>query len=107
MSQAAIDKYVTLFLTRYDAAATNEQKLNVVLKQARYANYGNGMEMYNAFRRTGYPNDLTAPKTRIRQFPLRLPYSADELSLNKNAPKGDAVIFDRDAIFWDVVKFKF
>jgi hypothetical protein len=107
MPQAAIDKYVTLFLARYDAAGTNEQKLNVVLKQARYANFGNGMEMYNAFRRTGYPNDLTAPKTRIRQFPLRLPYSADELSLNKNAPKGDAVIFDRDAIFWDVVKFKF
>jgi hypothetical protein len=107
MSASAIDKYVALFLKRYDDAATNEAKLNVVIKQARYANYGNGFEMYNAFRRTGYPNDMRAPKTRIRQFPLRLPYSADELSINKNAPQGDAVIFDRDAIFWDVVKFKF
>jgi hypothetical protein len=107
ISATAIDKYVALFLKRFDDATSAEQKLNVVLKQARYANFGNGMEMYNAMRRTGYPSDVRTPRTRIRQFALRMPYAADELSLNKNAPQGESVIFDRDAIFWDVVKFKF
>lgn len=107
MDAAAVNKYVNLFLDKYDQATTNEQKLNVVLKQAWFSNFGNGIDIYNAFRRTGYPNDIQLNVMRPpRQFALRLPYPQQELTYNPNAATYKDVIFDRDAIFWDVLKYK-
>jgi hypothetical protein len=90
----------------YPVAGGTSTKLNYVLKQAWFANFGNGFEIYNAFRRTGFPNDLQTPLQRQRQFALRLPYAQDELNLNQNTP---AVVFDSpsNAVFWDVLKFQF
>jgi hypothetical protein len=90
----------------FDAVSGANQRLNFVLKQAWFANFGNGYEMYNAFRRTGLPNDLQAPLQLPRQFALRLPYVQDELNLNSNTP---TVVYDSptDAVFWDVLKFQF
>nr|WKN38297.1 SusD/RagB family nutrient-binding outer membrane lipoprotein [Tunicatimonas sp. TK19036] len=105
---SATDAYVERFLTRFDNAPTNEAKLNVALKQAWFTNFGNGFEIYNAFRRTGYPNDLQEPLNRQRQFALRLPYAQDDLNFNQSVT--DAVentAFDRDPVFWDVLKYQF
>lgn len=97
MVQTDIDDYVALAESKYDAAAN---PLNVVLKQAWFANFGNGFEIYNAYRRTGYPNDLQTALQPVRGFPLRLPYTLDESNLNKeNVP---STTYDVDKIFWDV-----
>ena len=106
-STTAVTTYVNKWLARYDAAASNDAKLNVVLKQAWFSGLGNGNELYSTFRRTGYPSTLDEPASRQRQFALRLPYPSTELNLNPNASSYGAVIFDRDPIFWDAVKFKF
>lgn len=101
-----VTNYVNSFNTAYDAAATAESKLNRVLYEAWFAGWGNGFEMYNAFRRTGYPSNITPPITLYSQFALRLPIPATEAALNPNAPK-PLPIYYTDAVFWDVVKFKF
>jgi len=106
-SATAVTTYVNKWLARYDAAASNDAKLNVVLKQAWFSGLGNGNELYTTFRRTGYPSTIDEPASRQRQFALRLPYPSTELNLNPNATSYGAVIFDRDPIFWDAVKFKF
>jgi hypothetical protein len=106
LDAAKVDKYVDLMKARFTAAPSNEAKLNVVLKQAWFSNFGNGYEIYNAFRRTGYPNDLQIPLTRVRQFALRIPYAQDDLSLNQNAPASQPP-FDATPVFWDVLKFQF
>lgn len=100
------DAYVNARLAEYDLAATNDDKLKLVLKEAWFMNYGNGFETYNTFRRTGYPNDLQIPLQRPRQFALRLPYALDEVNLNDNTP---TAVYDSpaDAVFWDVLKFQF
>ncbi len=107
-AQADIDKYINLYLAKFDEAPNAAQKLNVALKQAWFSNLGNGYEIYNAFRRTGYPNDIQIPVQRIRNFPLRLPQPQQETSLNKNAPQTPPA-FDSPAgaVFWDILKFKF
>ena len=107
ISAAAINDYVALWLARYDAASSNENKLNVVLKQAWFSNLANGLEIYTTFRRTALPSTIDLPANRLRQFALRLPYPQVEINLNPNAAQYINVIFDRDAIFWDVKKFKF
>jgi hypothetical protein len=106
-SATAVTTYVDKWLARYDAAVSNDAKLNVVLKQAWFSGLGNGNELYTTFRRTGYPSTIDEPASRQRQFALRLPYPSTELNLNPNATSYGAVIFDRDPIFWDAVKFKF
>jgi hypothetical protein len=108
MKAAAINKYINLYLEKFNApTASNEVKLNVVLKQAWFSNLGNGFEIWNAFRRTGYPSDIQTPISRYRQFALRLPYPAQELSLNKNAPQNPPAFDGSEGVFWDVLKYKF
>jgi hypothetical protein len=106
IAEADMNDYVADRLAEYDAAPDNAAKLRVVLKQAWFMNFGNGFEIYNAFRRTGYPSDLQLPLQRPRQFALRLPYALDEINLNSNTPD---VVYDSpgSAVFWDVLQFQF
>jgi hypothetical protein len=80
--------------------------MQYIMKQSWYANFGNGYEVYNGFRRTGFPADIQEPLELPRQFALRLPYTQDEINLNGNTP---TVVYDSpaNAVFWDVVKFQF
>ncbi len=96
------DEYVALWLGRYDNAASPQAKLNVVMKQLWFSSWGNGYDIYNALRRTGLPNTIQEPILAPRNFPLRLPYPQQELTLNPNAASYQDVIYDRDPIFWDV-----
>ncbi len=107
-SADAVDAYVNKMLGLYDAAPSNPAKLNVVMKQLWYSSWGQGMEIWNALRRTGFPSTINNPIIKPpRQFALRLPYPSQEGTLNSNATsKLTEVIFDRDAIFWDKVKTK-
>lgn len=105
---ADVDAYVTTWLAQYDAAPTNTAKLNVVMKQAWFCRWGQGLETWNGMRRTGYPTAIQNPILKpTRQFALRWPYPSQEGNLNPNASdKITSVIFDRDPIFWDKVKLK-
>lgn len=93
-------------IAAYPTAGNETARLGYVLKQAWFANFGNGFEGYNAFRRTGLPADIQAPLQLPRQFALRLPYAQDELNLNGNTP---VIIYDSPAaaVFWDTLKFQF
>lgn len=114
---AEIDAYVKAWLDLYDAAPSNQAKLNVVAKQVWFCSWGQGMEIWNLQRRTGYPLQsqfkqfsigIQAPISKPpRQYALRLPYPQSEGALNPNAAKYITdIVFDRDPIFWDKVKVK-
>lgn len=101
---ADITTYVDKWLARYDAAPDSEAKLNVVMKQLWFSSWGNGFEIYNAYRRTGYPNtldDLLSPSPKgANSFIFRLPYSQTELNLNTNASAYKNTKYWVDKIFW-------
>ena len=114
---ASITAYVGEWLKLYDAAPTNQAKLNVVAKQIWFSSWGQGVEIWNLLRRTGYPVQgqfrqfsvgIQAPLLKpSRQIALRLPYPTQEGNLNPNAAKYITdVIFDRDPVFWDKTKVK-
>ncbi|MBL0111648.1 MAG: SusD/RagB family nutrient-binding outer membrane lipoprotein [Saprospiraceae bacterium] len=98
---AAIDDYVKIWTDRWDAQPNSAGKLNLALKQLWASSMGSGIEIYNAYRRTGFPNTIQEPINPTRGFPLRLPYPQAELTLNPNAANYKAVAFDKDPIFWD------
>lgn len=57
-TQAEIDTYIADAGVRYDNAGSNEQKLDVVMTEFYKSLWGNGVDVYNNYRRTGYPSDL-------------------------------------------------
>lgn len=99
---AAIDAYVKVWTDRFDAATTADAKLAVALKQLWFSSYGNGFDFYNAYRRTGLPTTIQEHILKpFRGYPLRLPYTQTELTLNPNAASYKEVAFDKAPIFWD------
>jgi hypothetical protein len=98
--------FIESVMADYPVAGTENQRLGMVLKQAWFANFGNGFEGYNSFRRTGLPADIQLPLQLPRQYALSLPYAQDEVNLNTNTPNK---VYDSPsfAIFWDTLKFQF
>lgn len=93
-----VDAYVKAVLANYDAADA-AGKLEIIVDQSWMAHFGNGIESYNALRRTGYPV-LPPPVDNgaVGDYPLRLVLPLDETAANPNAPTGNLV---NKAVFWD------
>ena len=71
----AVDRYVTYVMNAYNAAADNEAKMNIIVKEHRLASFSNGIEIYNAMRRTGHPTEMRVLKTPdAGTFPRLFPY---------------------------------
>lgn len=96
--QATTDAFVNRILTQYDAATTPADRLNLVMTQKYIAMYGNGIESYNDYRRTGIPTLMT-PIAPVNPFPLRFLYSLRELTTNPNSPAQNNFI---TPVFWDL-----
>jgi hypothetical protein len=92
---------VTLYVTNLDnefAAGTTNEQLNLVMQQKNLASWGNGMEPYTDFRRTGFPNNFPLSLAPTAPFPLRVLYPDSEISANSNTPSG---MTQGMPVFWD------
>jgi len=71
-TSAEVDDYVQMVLDLYDNAVTPQEKLTVIAKEYFIALWGNGVEAYNTYRRTGLPNlqptRIAQPGPFIRSF---------------------------------------
>jgi hypothetical protein len=95
----SINTYVTNVLNSYANATNSSQQLDVVIKEKYYAQFGNGVEVFNDFRRTGFPSDLPTSLAPSGPFPLRFPLGPTELTSNPNAPNPVPLV--SEPIFWD------
>jgi hypothetical protein len=94
-----VNDYVAKVLARFDAATTNDERLNVVMNEWYIALWGNGYDAHNNYRRTGMPNNfqlakLPDPGPYIRSFL----YPSNFINLNQSAPPQQAI--DKK-VFWD------
>lgn len=98
-SATDVTNYVNAVLALYDAAATNSEKLKVVMKEYHIASFGNGIEPYNSYRRTGMPTNMQ-PMLNPQPGPFirSVWYPTDHVTLNLNAKqKTDNTV----KVFWD------
>lgn len=98
-SQDNIDAYVSTVLGAYDSASSEEEKLNIIVKQYFIALFGNGVEAYNTYRRTCNPQNLqptliTPNSGFIRSF--LYPNELVEQNINVDQKPDHRV-----AVFWD------
>ncbi len=98
-----IGGFVTRLGLQYDAAAATTAKLNLIMTQKYIAQFGNGIESYNDYRRTGYPV-LDPLISALNVFPLRFYYTTTELATNTTLTvNGTAlqVAQQTKPVFWD------
>jgi hypothetical protein len=95
-SQAA---YQTAVETLYTAATTADARMSVIGKEYHTALFGNGVEAYNLYRRTGKPIDLQLMRAANGgKFLRSLLYPADFINLNSSTKqKVDGSV----KVFWD------
>ncbi|WP_299227363.1 SusD/RagB family nutrient-binding outer membrane lipoprotein [uncultured Psychroserpens sp.] len=96
-TQADVDNYVDFVLAQYDAAAGNEAKLDVIMKEYYIALWGNGIEAWNNYRRTSYPSDIEPSVVVAGNFPRTFMYPA--IVVNTNSSISQKQVTER--VFWD------
>ena len=97
-SASVITNHRNAVLGAYDGGSTDDKK-NIVFEQFWIAMYGNGVDAYNAYRRTGFPTTLQPnmepnPGSYIRS----LYYPANYVETNNNASQKSDVT---QTVFWD------
>ncbi len=93
-----VQAYVDYVLAEYDAAS---DKLDVVMKEYYIAMWGNGVESYNMYRRTGKPGNmqpLVDPQAAsTASFPRLFLYPNNFVSRNSNVSQRETT----EQVFWD------
>ncbi|MCP9762742.1 SusD/RagB family nutrient-binding outer membrane lipoprotein [Lacihabitans soyangensis] len=93
------NKYVTTVAAQYDAATTESAKLNIMGREYWIALYGNGVEAYNLYRRTGKPSGMQPGlNPAVGNFPRSFIYPSVYVNTNSTAKqKADFKV----KVFWD------
>lgn len=94
--------YITSMLTKFDAG----DQLELIITQKWIASFGNPVDAYTDYRRTGFPqlydpNEDGDDETFTSfLFPVVMPYANSSMNANLNSPKPR--IISTDKVFWDV-----
>lgn len=97
-TQQDIDDYLAEVEALYDAAATDAERLEVVVKEYYIALFGNGVEVYNLVKRTGMPSNLQpALLADPGEFPRTFNYPANCVNLNSSISQKPHTV----QVFWD------
>mgnify|MGYP001056835721 CR=1 FL=1 len=92
-----VDAYVDFVLSRYDAADA-DGKLDILMREYYISLWGNGIEAYNMYRRTGKPNNMMpALEANPGEFVRSFLYPAVNVDRNANATQKSVT----DRVFWD------
>ncbi|WP_439483271.1 SusD/RagB family nutrient-binding outer membrane lipoprotein [Cyclobacterium plantarum] len=83
MTDEAIAAYIADVSAQYEAAETESEKLNIIITEYQLALWGNGIEAYNNYRRTGFPDFAeTSPVMGNPPYPQRFIIPVSELETN-------------------------
>ncbi|NAS32739.1 SusD/RagB family nutrient-binding outer membrane lipoprotein [Flavobacteriaceae bacterium R38] len=94
---ADVDAYVAEVIANYTAATSNEERLDIIITEFYLAAYGNSIESYNAYRRTGFPSSIQESISGDVNFPRSFPYSDEEVNLNSSISQKQNTV----RVFWD------
>lgn len=98
-SQGDIDDYINEVSMNYMNAASDDERLNIIMTEYHIALFGNGVEAYNSYRRTGMPNDLQPLRAAdVDNFLRSFFYPTASVSNNSNSDQKTNVT---EQVFWD------
>ncbi|MDW3646794.1 MAG: SusD/RagB family nutrient-binding outer membrane lipoprotein [Bacteroidia bacterium] len=90
--------YIEAVKTSFEAATNKEQRLDIISKEYLIALWGNALDAYNLYRRTGLPlNIQPAISPPAGEFPRTLLYPSVHVNRNENANQKAL----STPVFWD------
>ena len=93
------NKYVTKVTTEFDGSSTENAKMKVIGREYWIALYGNGVEAYNLYRRTGQPSGMQPGlNPAVGNFPRSFIYPSVYVNTNSNAKQKANF---KVKVFWD------
>ena len=96
-SMTVVENYVTFVMDEF-AAADADGKLDITMKELHIASFGNGLETYNAYRRTGFPSNMQPSlNPSPGAFYRSAFYPANAVNNNSNIDQADI----SRQVFWD------
>ena len=97
-SSMDVETYVADVLANYAAATTDEERLDVIITEFYLAVFGNSIEAYNAYRRTGFPSNIQTPIDNDNpEFPRSFPYPNEAVITNTSLNQKLNTV----KVFWD------
>jgi Starch-binding associating with outer membrane/Susd and RagB outer membrane lipoprotein len=94
-----INNYVNKVLALYDAATSDDQRLNIIMKEFYIALWGNGVDANNNYRRTGKPDNMQLTRAASPgSYTRSMLYPSTLVNLNQNASQKSGVDV---RVFWD------
>ena len=96
-TSADVDNYVAHVMSAYDAAGSNNDKLDIIMQEYFIALWGNGIEAWNNYRRTSMPSNLSDHVSTSGDFPRSLLYPAAVVNTNSNISQKKV----STKVFWD------
>ncbi len=100
----AVVAYIEAVLAVYDDADA-DKKMEIIMTQKWISSLGSAIDQYSDYRRTGFPvmfdpaTDGDPLTETSRSYPLSMPWSANDLTLNANAP--DQKLISTSGVFWN------
>ena len=94
-----INNYVDAVLSEYDSV-NNDGKLAIIAREYFIAAWGNGIEPYNLYKRTGLP-DLQTPIIPAGDFPRSFLYPESIVNNNPNIDQREVTT----KVFWDTTGY--
>ncbi len=97
VNSTAVQSYVDFVLNEFNASSPARQ-LDILMKELYIASFGNSLEVYNAYRRTGLPSNLQPTiEPNPGDFYRSAYYPSDYVNNNVNANSKELT----QQIFWD------
>jgi Starch-binding associating with outer membrane/Susd and RagB outer membrane lipoprotein len=97
--EAAKTKYLAAIAAEYTAAADQTAKMKVIGREYWISLYGNGVEAYNLYRRTGQPSGMQPGlNPAVGNFPRSFIYPSVYVNTNSNAKQK---LDFKVKVFWD------
>ncbi|UJH66552.1 SusD/RagB family nutrient-binding outer membrane lipoprotein [Allomuricauda sp. SCSIO 65647] len=93
-----VEDYVSTVLDLYDAETTDQGRMAVIGKEYWIALFGNGIESFNLYRRTGSPINLQPTLLGLGNFPRTFLYPAVSVDRNPNMQQKSNLSVQT---FWD------
>jgi len=99
VSMANEVSYFNELSTIYNGTINDEEKLEVIIEESYISSFGNGIEPFNAYRRTGYPTFDFTNFQNPGTFPRSIFLPKSELDANDNEEMVQITLTDQ--VFWD------
>lgn len=98
ITEEGVNGYVDLVLSKYDAAGSDDERMDVAMKEYYIALWGNGLEAYNMYRRTGKPGNMM-PTLEPDSGEFTRSFFLPDVHVNRNSNATQKNLTDR--VFWD------